>query len=94
MSTTTNIAFKFLTELDSKNMKETFESLNALIEHLENKLEPNPFEVQIFDNANQTLEKLKTLQGLLKNYVAESDNINKGNKLQNLYERTNYVIFE
>lgn len=88
MSLTTNLAVKFLRELDSETVQGTLDSLGVLLEHLENKDDPDPSEIQMFDVANQALEKLKTLEGLLKNYIGESDKVNKGNKLQKLYERS------
>ena len=87
MSMTTNLAFRFLRELHSSDIQETFEALDSLLEHLENKDDPDPAEVQIVDSAYQTLEKLKLLEGLLKNYVGESG-VAKGNQLEKLYKKT------
>ena len=87
MSMTTNLAFNFLKELDSKSVKSTFESLGVLMDHLETKNDPDPTEVQVVDTAYQTLEKLKTLEGLLKRYVGESNKL-KGNVLKKLYEKS------
>ena len=88
MSRTTKLAFKFLRELNSADVQESFESLAVLLDHLEMKDDPEPVEVQMVDTAYQALEKLKTLEGLLKRHVGEAHGINKGNKLQNLYEQT------
>jgi hypothetical protein len=38
------------------------------------------------DNAYQALEKLKTLEGLIKRHIGES-NITEGNTLQKLYDK-------
>ena len=65
MSRTTKLAFKFLRELNSSNVQDTFESLGTLLEYLERKNDPEPVEVQMVDTAYQALEKLKTLEGLI-----------------------------
>lgn len=88
MSRTTKLAFKFLRELNSTDVQDTFQSLGALLDHLEEKNDPEPVEVQMVDTAYQALEKLKTLEGLLKNHISESHSITKGNKLQDLYNKT------
>ena len=87
MSRTTKLAFKFLRELNSSNVQDTFESLGTLLEYLERKNDPEPVEVQMVDTAYQALEKLKTLEGLIKRHIGESNSITKGNKLQNLYDQ-------
>ena len=86
MSTTDQLVMNFLSELHSNNSQEMFERLAQLIEHLENKEDPEPTDVLIADNIYQTLEKLKTLDSLLVNYVGDSKGILKGNKLQDLYD--------
>jgi hypothetical protein len=87
MPRTTKLVFNFLRELDSQPVQETFDSLGVLLDHLETKNDPDPVEVQVVDTAYQALEKLKMLEGLLKQYVGDS-NILKGNKLAKLYEQT------
>ncbi len=86
MSRTTKLAFKFLRELNSSDVQDTFTSLGVLLEYLESKDDPDPFEVQMVDNAYQALEKLKTLEGLIKRHIGES-NIAEGNTLQKLYDK-------
>jgi len=83
--TSDRLIFKFLRELNSREVKESFQSLGYLLEFLENKEDPDPIEMQIVDSAYQTLEKVKLLEGFLKKYVGESDEL-KGNKLQRLYD--------
>ena len=78
---------KFLQELNSDEVQEAFQSLDVLLDHLEKKEDPEPFEVHIVDSAYQTLEKLKTLEGIIKQQVRETD-VLTGNKLQNLYDKT------
>jgi hypothetical protein len=87
MSRTTKLAFKFLRELNSSDVQDAFQSLDTLLEYLESKDDPDPVEVQMVDTAYQTLEKLKTLEGLLKIHIGEAHGITKGNKLQNLYDK-------
>ena len=84
MSTTAHLMTKFLQDLHSN---ETLDSLNNLLEYLEKKNDPEPFEMQIVENAYLTLEKLKTLEGFIKRYIAES-NILPGNNLQRLYDKS------
>lgn len=85
MSRTTKLAFRFLRELHSNDVQDTFESLGVLLEHLEAKNDPEPGELHMVDTAYQLLEKLKSLEGLLKLHVSESHSIVKGNKLDKLY---------
>jgi hypothetical protein len=88
MSSTDKLVMNFLNELHSNSSQEMFEKLAQLIEHLENKADPEPTDVLIVDNIYQTLEKLKTLDSILVNYIGESNNVLKGNKLQDLYDST------
>ena len=83
--TSDRLILEFLRELNSREVKESFQSLGYLLEFLENKEDPDPIEMQIVDSAYQTLEKLKLLEGFLKRYVGESDEL-KGSKLQRLYD--------
>lgn len=99
MSSTDKLVMNFLGELHSNNSQEMFEKLAQLIEHLENKSDPEPTDVLMVDNIYQTLEKLKTLDSIMVNYVRESKSILKGNKLQDLYDSTpidvgSQVLFE
>jgi len=76
----------FLNELNTEDHKQVFNSLNMLLEHLENRDDPEPIELQIVDSTYQLLEKLNDVQSLLRKY---QKNINKnlpGNKLTSLYE--------
>jgi len=78
---------KFLRELNSNTVQEAFQSLDVLLDHLESKDDPEPFEMHIVDSAYQTLEKLKTLEGILNRQISESHSL-PGSKLQNLYDKT------
>lgn len=87
MSIEARLMAKFLQELNSDEVRSTLESLDILLEVLERKNDPEPFEIQIVDSAYQTLEKLKTLEGVIKQHISES-NMLPGNNLQRLYDRT------
>jgi len=78
---------RFLNELNSKEVKETFSFLSTIIENLENKDNPDAIEMQIVDSAYQAIEKMSVLESYLKKYAM---NINAtsllGNKLFDLYK--------
>lgn len=84
MSITARLMEKFLKELNSNDI---FESLDILVEYLEKKNDPEPFEMQIVENGYQALEKLKTLEGFMKSHIQESK-ILPGNNLQRLYDKS------
>ncbi len=86
MSSTDKLMLNFLREINSNTVQEAFQSLDFLLEHLEKKDDPEPFEMHIVDSAYQALEKLKTLEGIMKNRLAES-HVLKGNNLQRLYDQ-------
>ena len=89
MSRTTTLAFKFLRELNSSDVQDTFfTSLGTLLEHLESKDDPDPTEVQMVNAAYQALEKFKVLEGLMKYHIGETNVEEDGSKLQNLYDKS------
>jgi len=75
----------FLEGMHSKELRNTFEHLNGLIETLENKNDPDPIEIKLVDNIYSFLEKLSILENNIKSYSKESFNTT-GNKLNSLYE--------
>lgn len=83
---TEDIAFRFLTELHSKENQKLFASLDYLLEELENKSDPGPKELRIVDLTYQTIEKLKMLESILQGYAQGSDKLD-GTKLQDLYDK-------
>lgn len=91
MSIAARLMTRFLQDLNSREGQSIFESLDDLLEHLEKKNDPDPFEMQVVDNAYQTLEKLKTLEGVMKQHIQES-NILPGNNLQRLYDKSSYNV--
>lgn len=98
MSSTDKLMLKFLRELNSDEVQEAFQSLDGLLDHLEKKDDPEAFEIHIVDSAYQALEKLKILEGILKQQIKESD-VLLGNKLQGLYDKTpkgfgSHVLFD
>jgi hypothetical protein len=92
--TSDRLVFKFLRELNSREVQGSFQSLGTLLEFLENKEDPDPIEMQIVDTAYNLIEQLKLLEGYLKKYATESDEL-KGSKLQNLYDKSgSSVLFD
>jgi len=82
-----NEVIRFLNELSSKEVKSTFEFLTTILEQLEEKMDPDPIEVEIVDSAYQAIEKLNILENNLRKYVIDNNEILPGNKLSDLYER-------
>jgi hypothetical protein len=80
------MAQQFLVELSSKDSQSLLQKLDFLLDHLENKEDPEPFEMHIVDVGYQALDRLKTLESILRKHAAES-NLLTGDKLQNLYDK-------
>jgi predicted MPP superfamily phosphohydrolase len=93
MSGLDKLAFSFLSDLHSDNVKETFESLSNMVEALENKNDPDPIELEITDVSYQLVEKLNLLAELLKKYVIEND-VLLGDKIQSLRDDQRVTLFE
>jgi len=85
MSNTDKLMQQFLRRLDSVEVKEAFEILGVLLEELETKNDPELFEMHFVNSANQVIEKLSLLEGILKDRLSKTLT---GNKLQNLYDRS------
>jgi hypothetical protein len=79
---------RFLNELNSQEVKSTFEFLSKILEGLEGKNDPDRIEMEIVDSAYQVIEKMSMLESTLRKYV-NNENIKTlpGNKLNDLYER-------
>lgn len=86
MSNINNIIVRFLQELHSSKVQETFESLAVLLDQLENKEDPDPVELKIVEITYQTLEKLKYLDEILRKRVGTIQDF-PGTRLQELYDR-------
>ena len=77
---------RFLNELNSKEVKGTFEFLEHLLKELEDKIDPDPIEMEIVDSAYQAIEKLNMLENNLRSYVTDQNKTLPGNRLNDLYE--------
>jgi|WetSurSiteA1Bulk_404760.scaffolds.fasta_scaffold00793_9 hypothetical protein len=95
MSNINNTIVRFLQELHSKEIQETFETLTVLLDHLENKEDPDPTELKIVELTYQTLEKLKYLDELLRKKVGKIPDF-PGTRLQELYDRAEetFTLFD
>lgn len=80
------LAKKLLNELSSDDV-EFFDSINSLLEILENKPEPNQSEIHLTTLLYQITEKIKLLEAHLREYSTDKDNLS--NKLSTLYENCN-----
>lgn len=86
MSNTDRLMQEFLRKLNSVQVQETFELLAKLIDELEVKNDPEPFEMHIVNDAYQILEKLGLVRGVLNERLSQSPKL-KGSRLQDLYDR-------
>jgi hypothetical protein len=77
---------RFLNELNSEEVKSTFEFLSTILENLEEKNDPEPIEMVIVDSAYQAIEKLNILENNLRKYVNDENKTLLGNRLNDLYE--------
>lgn len=93
MSQLDKLAFSFLSELHSDNVKNTFESLSNMLEVLEIKNDPDPIELEMADVSYQIIEKVNLLSDILKKYVNENE-ILLGDKIQSLYDDNKVTLFE
>ena len=85
---------RFLNELNSKEVKGAFEFLSNILERLEEKIDPDPIEMEIVDSAYQVIEKLNVLENNLRKYVIdENDRSLPGSKLNDLYESNTLIKF-
>lgn len=74
-----------LNELRSSEVKLFFEHMKILTEHLEDKNDPDPIEVQIVDASYQLIEKIQLFESVMKQYAIEDKKDLLGNKLSELY---------
>lgn len=80
------LAKKLLNELSGDDV-EFFDSVNSLLEILENKPEPNQSEIHLTTLLYQITEKIKLLEAHLREYSTDQDSLS--NKLSTLYENCN-----
>ena len=77
---------RFLNELNSQEVKGAFDFLSNILKELEDKIDPDPIEMEIVDSAYQAIEKLNVLENNLRSYVTDENKSLPGNKLSSLYE--------
>ena len=75
-----------LNELNSEEVKTLFEHLQRFLEHLEEKNDPEPIEMQIVDSAYQLIEKMQLFESVLKQYGIKTSEDLIGSKLDKLYD--------
>jgi len=74
-----------LNELRSSEVKLLFDHLKILTDHLEEKNDPDPIEIQIVDASYQLIEKIQLFESVMKHYATESADELLGSKLDKLY---------
>jgi len=79
------LAKQFIDGLHSKESKEVFEHLSLLVDHLENKNDPDPTEIRLMVELYEFIEKFNLVQHNLKTYANERLET-PGSKLTSLYE--------
>jgi len=84
MSSTDKLLRSFLLKLHSEEVSETFELLSVIVEQLENKDDPEEFDLHLFNAASDLIEKINLIHGLLKEHGTGALT---GNKLQGLYDK-------
>ena len=77
---------RFLNELNSQEVKGAFDFLSNILKELEDKIDPDPIEMEIVDSAYQAIEKMNVLENNLRSYVTDKNKSLPGNKLVDLYE--------
>jgi hypothetical protein len=77
----------FLNELSSGDLKERIDQMEAMLEYLENKNDPEPSELQLVDSIYRCLEAIKVFESTLRNHVTRKSSKLTGNMLQGLYDQ-------
>ena len=86
MSNTDRLMQQFLRKLDSVEVQETFELLAMIMDQLEEKNDPEPFEMHLVNDAYQIIEKVGLVRGVLKERLSQSPKLT-GSRLQDLYDK-------
>jgi hypothetical protein len=86
MSNTDRLMQRFLRKLNSSEVQETLELLGTIVEELEIKNDPEPFEMHFVNDAYQIMEKLGIVKGVLIERLNKSGKL-QGSRLQDLYDR-------
>jgi len=74
-----------LNELNSGGVRTLMDHLEIFLEHLEEKNDPEPIEIQIVDAAYQTIEKFQLLEAAMRKYYIQENEELLGSKLDKLY---------
>ena len=77
----------FLEGLRSADSQDTFASLDALVEILETKPDPEMTEVRLMNHIHSFIENLRVLESNVKSYVKDSQQNLPGSKLASLYDK-------
>jgi hypothetical protein len=93
MSKAFNLITKCLNEMSSGSYRVTYESLEVLLEHLEDKTDPSQDEIQIVEAIYEFIEKFKLLESSLKKHSVRSGEL-LGDKIQSLYNQNSRSILE
>lgn len=80
-----NLITKFLNELNSDEVKSAMGHLSEILNLLENKSDPEPIEMEIVNEAYQTIEKLQILEAAIRRYLNNDREELTGDKLDGLY---------
>ena len=80
-----NLINKFLNELTSDEVKNAMSHLTGILDMLENKNDPEPIEMEIVNEAYQTLEKLQILEAAIRRYLTDKRELT-GDKIEELYD--------
>lgn len=91
MSNTDRLMQQFLRKLDSVEVQEAFELLARIIDQLEEKNDPEPFEMHLVNDAYQIIEKVGLVRGVLKERLSQSPKLT-GSRLQELYEKKSISV--
>jgi len=75
-----------LNELKSNEVQLLFEHLKIFMEHLEEKNDPDPIEIQVVDASYQLIEKLQIFESVMRQYGVKGNEELIGNKLTQLYD--------
>jgi hypothetical protein len=84
MSRFKEITTKFLQEIHSQEITEWLQELKFLSEGLEEKIDPEPIELQLVDSVYKLLESYEQVENLIKEYKKDSL---PSDKLSSLYNR-------
>ncbi len=92
MTNVSNLITSCLNEMSSGSYKLTHESLVVLLNHLEERRDPDPAEIEIVKAVYEFIEKYKLLENSLRTYTRNSEQL-LGDKIQSLYDN-NFTTIE